>query len=78
MNNDLDFVRELRPPAEHPTTHVVEQEREHLMSFIQTNRLGRSGRKSAFIAANIGVSVVALGGVAAAAGLIPESISNRF
>lgn len=78
MNNDLDFIRELRPPMPHPTAEVVQQEREHLMKFIQTNQPTRNPRRTAVIAAGIGVSILALGGVAAAAGLIPESITNRF
>lgn len=78
MNNDLEFVRELRPPAADPTTAVVEQEREHLMSFIQKSRTTRTGRRTASIAGAVGVSIIALGGVAAAAGLIPDAITDRF
>lgn len=78
MNNDLDFVRELRAPTPHPTAEVVRQEREHLMNFIQTTQPTRTARRPVTVAAGVGVSILALGGVAAAAGLIPESITNRF
>ena len=78
MNNDLDFIRNIRPPAADPTTEVVQHEREHLMQFIQDNQTKRPRRRGAAIGIGVAVSVVALGGVAAAAGLIPDAVTDRF
>lgn len=78
MNNDLDFIRNIRPPAADPTTEVVQHEREHLMQFIQDNQTNRPRRRGAAIGIGVAVSVVALGGVAAAAGLIPDAVIDRF
>ncbi len=78
MNSDLDFVRELRPHSADPTAEVVQREREHLMQFIENSRPRTTGRRTAVIAAAVGVSILALGGVAAAAGLIPDAITDIF
>jgi len=76
--NDFNFIRNLRPPAAEPTTEVVQHEREHLMQFIQDTQIKRPRRRLATVGATVGISIVALGGVAAAAGLIPDAVTNRF
>ncbi len=78
MSSESELVRSLRPPATEPTPEVVTSEREHLMNFIATQHPQRTRRRIATIAAAVAFSAFGLVGVAAAAGILPDSVTNRF
>lgn len=77
MNDELDLIRRLRPPIGGPSPEVVHRNKEHLMEYIDTSTRHRR-RPRARIAAGIAVPVIAITGVAAAAGLLPSAVTDRF
>lgn len=78
MSDELDLIRHLRAPAPDPSTEVVHRNKEHLMQFIDTSTTPQHRRPRARIAASIAIPLVAVAGVAAAAGLIPSAVTDRF
>lgn len=78
MNDELDLLRHLRPSAAGPAPEVVHREREHLLEFIATSTGPRHRRPRGRIAASVFIPVLAVTGVAAATGLIPSAVTDRF
>lgn len=78
MSDEVELLRSLRPRAGNPTSEVITNEREHLMHFIAAQHPRNKRRRAATIAATIGISTIGLAGVAAAVGIVPDSVTNRF
>lgn len=78
MSDELDLIRHLRAPAPDPSTEVVHRHKEHLMQFIDTSTTPQRRRPRTRVAASIAIPLVAIAGVAAAAGLIPSAVTDRF
>lgn len=78
MSDDFEFVRSLWPPTGDPTLEVVANERERLMNFIATQDSRSKRRRAATIATTVVVSTLGLVGVAAAVGILPGGVANRF
>lgn len=76
---DLNMISELRSPSAGPSPEVARREREHLMCIAHETQAARTTpRRTAAMIGAAAVSVLAIGGIAAATGLIPDSVTDRF
>lgn len=76
MNDELDMLRSFRPEAAGPTDDLTLEGRNTLMDAIDAERLPRPARRRRFVrvALVLAAALVAVGSVAAAAGLIPDDV----
>jgi hypothetical protein len=81
MNDELDTLRSFRPEAVGPPDALTQEGRNALMTAIDAERLPRPTRRrrrSVRVALVFAAALVAVGSVAAAAGLIPDDVRQSL
>lgn len=87
MTDELDVLRSLRPDAVGPSAAITTTERDALVALIsqsteQTKRAepvtSSPPRRRKRVAAILAVSLLGAGGIASAAGLIPDDVRSTF
>src|SRR5262249_1576641 len=81
MTDELDTLRSFRPEATGPTDALTTEGRNTLMTAIDAERLPRPARRRrrfVRVALGLAAALVAVGSVAAAAGLIPDDVRQSL